>query len=282
MLLHNFHGGQLAFFEIAATLIPILVFSGVVAERNGPQAKDSHRRTLYFAFLIPAIGALAVLAELVSISGIVNGPISASAVGFVAACVAGGLVAVILSVWLPWLSALRSRMPKRYPLVLRGSITILLAVAGVTVIVVVQAVGAAHSLAQQEAEARSCEHGTEGTATAFRRTLSEYRANAIQRRADARAESEAKERLYRAEAEQVPSRLLSLAKERVRREVETLGRDRKWGRRVSQEAENIFRLLRIQRLRCSGGLLDVGLAAVLEARNSPPSPRQGNHAHRPE
>jgi hypothetical protein len=269
VLLHNFHGGQLAFFEIAATLIPILVFSGVVAERNGPRAEDSHRRTLCVALLIPVIGALAVLAELVSINGIVDGPISASAVGFVAACVASGLVAVILSVWLPWLSALRGRMPERYALVLKASIVLLSAVAGGTVIVVVQAVGAAHSIEQHESEVRSCEHRTEKAATEFRRSLSEFSANAIQRRTDERAESKAKELLYRAEDDKEPSRLLNVAKERVKEEREALGGDLKRGRRLAERAVSPSRWLRIQRLRCSGGFLNAVAAAVLEASDSP-------------
>jgi hypothetical protein len=232
------------------------------------------------ALLIPLIGALAVLAELVSINGIVDGPVSASAVGFVAACVAGGLVAVILSIWLPWLSALRNRIPERYPLVLKASIVILFAVAGVTVVVVVQAVGAAHSIEQRESEVRSCEHRIEKAATGFRRSLSELSANAIQRRADARAESAAKERLYRAEVEQAPSPLLNLAKARVKKEREALSSDLKLGRLLAERAVSLSRWLRIQRLRCSGGFLNGAVAAVLEASNSPTG--QVGHAHPPE
>lgn len=243
MLLHNSHGGQLSFFEIAATLIPILVFSGVVAERNGPQPQDSHRRSKYFAVTIPVIGALAVLAELVSISAIIVGPVSGSAIGFVATCLAGGLVAVILSVWLPWLSAFRKRMPDQYPTVLGLSITLLVGVSIFTVVVVIQAVGAAHSLERTEARVRSCERRITAAENQIQQTFHEQDANQAQVRADIRNSAEANEHLYRAEDEHSPSRLLKLLKARAKEEGDLYVQDLKQSVRFARQQGGLFKEL---------------------------------------
>lgn len=218
MLFGSNHGGQLAFFELSATLIPILIFSGVVAERNGPQPQDSWSRTEAFARLIPFVGAIAVFAELFSIATVVTGRSNDFIVAFVAVAFAGGLVAVILSIWFPWLAAYKRRFPYRYPGLVRGSVVILLLISAATVFLIISAVGAANSLEKSGNELRICEHRIEAREHNIQRNTRELEQTQLEIRVDTRASTEAAEHLLRAELSHAPKALIRLLKADDRQE----------------------------------------------------------------
>jgi hypothetical protein len=103
------HGDHMAFFQIAATLIPILLFGGVVIDRLRPGTNVTLRQIKPYALWIPAIGAIAIVGEVTAISAIVSGDSDWWSRLLVAAVLTFGMVAIILIVWLPWIVALRKR-----------------------------------------------------------------------------------------------------------------------------------------------------------------------------
>lgn len=118
-------GDHLAFFEIAATLIPILLFGGVVAERLRPKSGDPLSRVFNHAAFIPGLGSLAILAEVTAILSIVAGTSNWWSRLLVATSLTAGMLAIVISLWLPWIDALRKRAPRQAQTVIRGSVAIL-------------------------------------------------------------------------------------------------------------------------------------------------------------
>jgi hypothetical protein len=221
-------GSQETFFQIAATLIPILIFSGVIAERGGPQPRDSYRRLRFFAIGIPIFGAFAVMAEMVSISALVIGPRGGFWVGFVAMALAVGLVGVVVSVWLPWITSLKQKLPGVYRSLALPAGALLAVVFTGTVWSIYQSVDAANELERNEVRARTFKHRS----AIHRRELGRVEAELEgklrqqerlggQRRADARTLMNATEKLATAEAEDAPAAILKILRARVRYEVET-------------------------------------------------------------
>ena len=156
------NGGQLAFFEIAATVIPVLLFGGVLAERGGPTANDGPDKVGYFAMGVPIIGAMAVLGELLSIAAILIGPPPGFFVAIVAVVLVGGFVGVILAVWLPWMMRYRKDRPRRASRLAAACTCLLVVVFISTVYLIVGAVGAADSFERIEARLdaqQTCEEG---------------------------------------------------------------------------------------------------------------------------
>lgn len=117
-----------AFYEIAATLIPLLVFGGVVAERVIPPKgrwTAVHEGAALWA--VPAAGLYAVLAEVLAIEAVVTGRADTLARYVVSAALVGGMLAVVCSIWLPWLARVRDERGR--PLSVRAGWGIGLAVA---------------------------------------------------------------------------------------------------------------------------------------------------------
>jgi hypothetical protein len=117
-------GDHLAFFEIAATLIPILLFGGVVAERLRPNSGDPLIRVFNHAAFIPALGSLAILAEVTAILSVVAGTSSWWSRLLVATSLTAGMLAIVVSLWLPWIDTLRKRAPRKAQAVIKASVVV--------------------------------------------------------------------------------------------------------------------------------------------------------------
>jgi hypothetical protein len=243
MLLKPAPGGQIAFFEVAATLIPILVFSGVVAERNGPQPQDSYRRTKAYAVAIPLLGTLAILAEVISINAIILGGTGKFDVGFVASSLLLGLLGVVLMVWAPWLRALRKRMPQRYGIVWAGAAALFVFLFMIAVKGTVQAVTAADSVRHTSERLRVYERRVHAVEADLERTARTRERVQVQQRADARAIAQTVERLVRARAEHAPAPVLKALELRFDQETRLTRVDRESFQRLSKKIERLFEKL---------------------------------------
>lgn len=107
MLLQVHPGNQLAFFEIAATLIPLLLFGGVVAERVGPTGK-SPGWLLGAGIVIVLIGCYAIAAEALAIDVIVTGKPNVEAEAVILVFLLGGMIGVLIALVSPWYKRLRT------------------------------------------------------------------------------------------------------------------------------------------------------------------------------
>lgn len=241
-------GSQETFFQIAATLIPILIFSGVVAERGGPQPRDSYRRIRFFAVGIPLFGALAVMAEMVSISALVIGPRGGFWVGFVATTLAVGLVGVVVSVWLPWLVDLQQKLPAVYRSLVIPAVALLGVVFVGTVWSIYQSVDAANELEQDEVRMQIFKHRSAVHKRKFHRIKVELERKVrqnerlrVQRRADTRTAADAAERLVMAEAEGAPAAVLKILRARVEYEAGIFKGNLKMDSRLDDEMIQLFK-----------------------------------------
>jgi hypothetical protein len=106
-------GTEGAFYEVAATLIPLFLLAGIVIDRVRPRENDSPRRLLVFLMVIPVVGLFAFFAEVSAIRSIVIGPNTKSRI-LVEGFLAFAITAAILSAWLPWGAAFWRRylMPR--------------------------------------------------------------------------------------------------------------------------------------------------------------------------
>jgi hypothetical protein len=120
------HGDHMAFYEIAGTLIPILLFGGVVSDRLRPETYEPLSRIAKYALWIPAFGTFAILAEVTAIVAVVTGTSDWWSRLIVAAFLTVGMLAIVVSLWLPWIEELRKRDLKRARSVVRGSVVLLL------------------------------------------------------------------------------------------------------------------------------------------------------------
>jgi type II secretory pathway pseudopilin PulG len=241
MLFDAPRGGQIAFFEIAATLIPILVFSGVVAERHGPRPRDSTERIMNFALWIPIAGAMAIAAELLSIHAVILGEAAGWRVAFVAAMLVLGLVGVVLIVWLPWLGAFKKRAPKRHPTIVTGSCALLALVATGAVLLIVEAVDAAGDVERAESLLRQFEHENDAVRAELNRNVQELDRLKFQLQVDARASAQASERLIRAQAEGAPAVVIKSLEGRVEQEFELFKVDTERSVQLYEEGARLFK-----------------------------------------
>jgi hypothetical protein len=130
-------GDVRSFYEIAATLIPLLVFGGVVAERVIPP--KGRWREIHFGaamWAVPASGFYAVFAEVLAITAVVTGEADTLTRYVVSAALVGGMLAVVCSIWLPWLAGVREEIGQ--PFSRRAKWTIGLTVAAVGLIALFQ------------------------------------------------------------------------------------------------------------------------------------------------
>lgn len=105
-------GGEAAFYEIAATLIPLFLLGGIVFERLRPRTSDSWKRVVLMSGGIPLVGLWIVFAEAVAVSSAVSGNGSWVARVVVASALSAGMVAVLISLWWPWVKQFGARHEK--------------------------------------------------------------------------------------------------------------------------------------------------------------------------
>lgn len=96
-------GNESAFYEVAATLIPLFLLGGVVFERLKPRKSDSAERARWMGAAIPAIGLWVILSEGVAIQALVSGNSTLTTRLIVASALSAGMLAVLVSLWTPWL-----------------------------------------------------------------------------------------------------------------------------------------------------------------------------------
>lgn len=106
-LTHLIKGNVIAFYEIAATLIPLLLFGGVFAERSRPPVDNWERRHDRATIVIFLAGLIAVLAEVLAIGVVVTGRATASDRYVVSVALVGGMLSVVWLIWRPWLDRQR-------------------------------------------------------------------------------------------------------------------------------------------------------------------------------
>lgn len=130
MLLTEPPGSERAFFEIAATLIPLLLFGGVLIERARPPAlRDWKREHESLALVLAAFGAVAILAEALAIEAVVTGQALAPTRVLVALVLVAGMTLAVAAISWPWLSRLRQSGRGSYGLIAPLSAVVLLAAA---------------------------------------------------------------------------------------------------------------------------------------------------------
>jgi hypothetical protein len=98
--------GEIAFFQIAAALIPLLVFSGIVAERHRPGKADGPVKLTIGAIAVVVLGGLGVAAEVICLRGLIAGSGHWFWIPFVAAVLAIGLATVVGFACWPWMKEL--------------------------------------------------------------------------------------------------------------------------------------------------------------------------------
>jgi uncharacterized membrane protein YidH (DUF202 family) len=99
---HLIKGNVIAFYEIAATLIPLLLFGGVFAERSRPPAEHWERRHDRTTMAILVAGIIAMLAEVLAIGVVVTGRATALDRYVVSVALVGGMLSVVWLIWRPW------------------------------------------------------------------------------------------------------------------------------------------------------------------------------------
>lgn len=112
-MLHIHPGNQVALFEIAATLIPLLLFGGVVAERVGPRDGYDARTLLMLGLLVAFVGGYAILAEAVAITVVVTGEPTLFAEIFTLVFLIGGMIGVVVALIQPWYAKLKKTAVSR-------------------------------------------------------------------------------------------------------------------------------------------------------------------------
>lgn len=95
-------GSEIAFYEVAATLIPLFMLAGVVFDRLKPRGREKPSRVRKMSIYVPLVGAFAIAAEVIAIGVIVSGNSNLLTRLVVASALSAGMVAVVASVWDPW------------------------------------------------------------------------------------------------------------------------------------------------------------------------------------
>jgi hypothetical protein len=97
-------GGVVGYYEIAATLIPILLFGGVVTDRLiPPRDAEWQQRHDVATWALLAAGVLAVTAEIMAITVVVTGIAGQLQRYVVSAALVSGILGAVGAFWLPWL-----------------------------------------------------------------------------------------------------------------------------------------------------------------------------------
>lgn len=104
-------GNESAFYEVAATLIPLFLLGGVVFESLKPRESDGEKRAQWMAATIPMIGLWVILSEGVAIQALVSGNSTLTTRLIVSSTLSAGMFAVLLSLWTPWLQHYKKKRP---------------------------------------------------------------------------------------------------------------------------------------------------------------------------
>jgi hypothetical protein len=137
-----------AFFEIAATLIPLLLFGGIIADRLRPPSEEDWRSWhSAVAFYIPLFGACAILAEVTAIQVVVTGDSGGLQRIFVSLVLVVGMLSTIAVIWLPWMLRMREAEGTVFHRI-AAAVGAVIAVLGIGVVIVLS--GTADTAAQTE------------------------------------------------------------------------------------------------------------------------------------
>ena len=119
-------GGESAFFEIAATLIPLLLFGGILVERiKPPPQKRWRERHEYLVLLLIVFGGLTLIAEAAAIRAVVIGKSQETVTrALVAIVLVVGMSLVIAAISTPWLARIRKADPDFYKVMLPSSLVV--------------------------------------------------------------------------------------------------------------------------------------------------------------
>lgn len=142
-------GDVRAYYEIAATLIPLLVFGGVVTERVIPP--KGRWKAVHFGaavWAVPASGFYAIFAEVLAITAVVTGEADALTRYVVSGAIVGGMLAVVCSIWLPWLAGAREESGESFSPRMRWGIS--LAIGGIGLFLLLQLASAVDVAATTE------------------------------------------------------------------------------------------------------------------------------------
>jgi hypothetical protein len=120
-------GGPAAFYEIAATLLPVLLLGGVVLEAVKPpeidaaaseESSDPARRpthekpddlkTVVVAYQLPIVGVLVIMLEVVALDAVASGSTDWGHALIVGGGLIFGMLCVVYAVWVPWARRTRS------------------------------------------------------------------------------------------------------------------------------------------------------------------------------
>lgn len=105
-------GGPIAFYEIAATLIPVLFLGGVLLDNMHPPEQEklkkeasARRHIVLFGvvvYYLPVAGLLVILAEAVALDAVTSRTTDPFHALFVGITLFVGMIAVVAAVWVPW------------------------------------------------------------------------------------------------------------------------------------------------------------------------------------
>lgn len=147
-MFHSF-GSESAFYEVAATLIPLFLLGGVVFERLKPRQNDSEKRAKWMAAAIPAVGLWVIFSEGVAIEALVSGNSTLMTRLIVASALSAGMFAVLISLWMPWL---RHYKEKRSGVSIVGGTLAWYWVAGFAAVFLVTVYGMQEAVSVQQSE----------------------------------------------------------------------------------------------------------------------------------
>ena len=139
------------FFQIAAGLIPVLLFGSVLTDKLEPPkfVRQQTARGWAFFVLLLVLGNVVVLAEITAISAAITGEAAVWQARLVAAVIAVGTVGLVAAIAWPYLKALRP--PDMTDRTFARLATLMGLVALFVIVVAVQTLGLAVSTAQFEA-----------------------------------------------------------------------------------------------------------------------------------
>lgn len=166
-------GHSEAFFEVAATLIPLLLLSGVVVDRITPPPKSNWKGWhLWFALYLPTLGALVIVAEIMALNAITTGSADTLHAVVVIVAVVLGMASVIAAVWVPWMVRYHSISPR---LAVLYSAIAVFSVGGIVVYAVTPLSDTVHSASRGMGEAADQEYVARRLALEHFFATSEYR-----------------------------------------------------------------------------------------------------------
>jgi hypothetical protein len=105
-------GSEAAFYEVAATLIPLFLLGGALFDRLKPGETTTSARVSFMAGLIPAVGGWVILAEAIAISAVVSGNSGWLTRIIVTSALSAGMLGAIVSLWWPWFTRYRTNASK--------------------------------------------------------------------------------------------------------------------------------------------------------------------------